>query len=542
MRDILPVIYQNHGVRYRAADDEEMLFNCVPHYLNNGEIGAAPREEVTKDSSFTANADADRGRGITTFGGQTELYLDQDTYYYNGGSQDLTATTGNGYAGNTGFNEEYTTSFVRHLISGVENLVMVNAGHTSTHASANHGNVWYVADGSTAPSSISDANMPGNNGVSLVRGGASLDGYFFVGDITGKVFNSALNDITTWSATNFITNETEPDIGIYVGKHHNHVISICTRSISFFYNAGNTSGTPLARRSDVAYRIGCYFPNTIVENGDEITFVGTDHAGHSKVYRLVNFQLTEISTPKIDERIRDSAMGTGTYPAIGDLDSLNHYAWGSRIAADEYRGYILTNDFFWTYYWDELTGVWSRWTFDDTVTYVGGLSVAANWQEIFPIMSFNGLEGSGSTGKHQFINGNFGHFGSIDNDAIDDLGEANAPDVFMKFPRWDGKTDQKKRINWIRVLTKPWASTTSIIDPVTVNLKFAKYDRAVASGPVAPDTNYTSSRSIDLNVRGAKSGRLGTGREWAFIIDWPTGHGPISVVLGLEIDYEIVGE
>lgn len=539
MKDFLPVIYKNDGVRYRTADDEEMLFNCVPRLLNNGEIGAEPRHEIAKDASFTAGASTSRGRGLTTFGGESELYLDEDTYYYNGGSQDLTATTGNGYAGNTGFNEEYTASFVRHLVSGVENLVIVNAGHTSTHASAKHGNVWYVADGTTAPSSVSDADMPGNNGVSLTRGGASLDGYFFVGDITGKVYNSALNDITTWSATNFLTNETEPDIGVYIGKHHNHVVSIGTRSIKFFYNAGNSSGTPLSPRNDVSYRIGCYFPNTIVELGDEIIFVGTNHAGESKVYRLLNFQLAEISSPKINERIRDSGAGGGTFPDIADLDSLHHYFWGSRMSLDDSRGYILTFDFFWSYYWNDLTGVWSRFEFGASVTHAGGLS-AGNWTAIYPIMSFSGREGAG-TALHQFINGNFGIAGAVDNDAIDDLGEANAPDVFMKFPRWDAGTDQKKRINWVRAITRPISSTSSANDPVLANLKFAKYDRAfVGIGP--PDVGYAATRNLDLNVRGAKTGRLGTGREWAFIIDFPLGHGPLTVVTGLEIDYEVVGE
>lgn len=540
MRDFIPAIYQNDGVRYQAADEEESLFNCCPRILHGGEIAAEPRHEVTKGPSFTANNAADRGRGVTSFGGQSELYLDQDTYYYNGGSQDLTSTSAPGWAGNLGFNEEYTASFVRHRVSGSEVMAIVNAGHTSTHASANHGNLWYVVDGDTAPVSIQDADMPGNNGTSITRGGASLDGYFFLCDIKGQIYNSDLNDITAWSG-DFLTAEREADIGVYLGRHHDSIVYIGTRSIEFFFNAGNESGSPLARRQDVSYRVGCYFPNTIVEVGDVIYFVGVEHDGHPKLYRLVNYQLEVLSNPKIEERMRDSGVGAGTFPDTTDLDSLTHSFWGSMVSADDTYGYILTFNFFWTYFFHIQTGVWTRWEFGASVTYPGGVT-GSNWQSIFPIMSFNNRVGGGTVGMHQFINGTLGYFGTLDNDAIDDLGEANAPDVFIKFPRWDAGTDQKKRINWVRVITAPHSSPSTTVDPVSVVLKWFDYDRVGSAAPIPPDTEYTSSRTIDLNTRGARIGRLGTTHQRGFVVDFPTGHGPVAPVKGLEIDYEIVGQ
>ena len=204
MRDFLPAIYDASGVGYRTGSAEES-FNIMPIMLHGKTIGAHPRNEMVNANDFTPSSSADRGRGIFAFSDDIDLYLDQDTYYYNGGNQDLTATTGNGYAGNTGFNEEYIATTVSHRVSGIENIVIVNAGHTSTNASANHGNVWYTADNSTAPSSVSDADMPGNNGVSIVRGGASLDGYFFLCDINGQIHNSNINDITAWTSTDFLT-------------------------------------------------------------------------------------------------------------------------------------------------------------------------------------------------------------------------------------------------------------------------------------------------------------------------------------------------
>lgn len=538
MKDFIPVIYSHSGTIFRNNLTEEALYNCVPWVLHNGEIGACPRNEIIFDSNAAGSA-ADRGRGLVTFAGYPDFYLDQDTFYYSGGSQDLTATTGQGYAGNTGFNEEYTASFIEHRISGVNNLVIVNAGHTSTNASANHGNVWYVADSTSAPSSISDADLPCNNGVSIIRGGASLDGYFFVGDITGKIYNSDLNDITSWSATNFLTAEREPDIGIYIGKHHDTVIYIGTRSIEFFYNAGNSTGSPLTRRSDVSYNIGCYFPNTIIETGDIIYFVGTDHDGWSRYYKIENYQLVPISDPKLEARMRIA--GLGTFPDITALDSLQHYFWASTLGTNNTPGVVLTYDFQWTYYYHSVTGEWTRWSMDSAVTYPGGIS-SGSWNTIFPIMSYNGTNAStGSSSLVQLINGTIGREGTVDNDVMNDIGDNNNPDVFMQFATWDAGTDMKKRVNWVRILTEPVATTATTYETMDVNLRWYDYERTDAGGPNPPN-DYTTSRDVNLNVRGAKVGRGGTTRSRAYIIDWPAGHGPVSIVKGLEIDYEVVGE
>ena len=541
MKDFLPVIYPSipwiNQANNPFFEGDEPYMNIMPRPLNNQTIGIHPRYELASAGNVPA-AGTDRGRGVTSFSDQGGLFLDEDSYFYSGGSQDLTATTGNGYAGNTGFNEEYTGSFVRHLVSGVENLVIVNAGHTSTNASANHGNVWYVANGTSAPSSISDAVIPCNNGVSITRGGASLDGYFIVCDITGKIYNSALNDITTWTATNFITAEREPDTGVFLGQHHNHIVYIGTRSIEFFYNAGNTSGSPLARRADVQYSIGCYVPNSIVQDGDVIYFVGTDHAGWSKLYKLENFQLVIL----VDDMPKgiDGRRPVPTKFNIASLDSLEHKMWLSYMEYGETPGLMLTYDYLWTYYWDSVTGLIFRFALDDTVTHVGGITAAQNWNNIYPIMSYNY---DPALPRYQLINGRtLGLIGTGDNDTLDDWGTANNPEIWLTFPRWNADTDMKKRINWVRLISHGAASDSTKTDPFSVGIRWYDYDRKASDGPTPPG-DYTTARNIDANLAGAKLGRQGTTRERQYLLDFKgLGHGPIGFIKGLEIDYEIVGQ
>jgi len=545
MKTFLPAVHQADGTLYgnitgtgrRNTDPDENLFNCIPWVLHNGEIAACPRNEFTQSSNVPNDA-ADRGRGLATFGGEIDLYMDQTNYYWDGGNTDLTATSSPGYAGNTGFNEEFTGSFVEHKVSGVPNLVIVNAGHASTHASANHGNVWYAADAQSAPASVSDADMPGNNGVSLVRGGASLDGYLFLGDVNGQIHNSNLNDITAWTATDFITASRDSGIGVYVGRHHDDVVSISTQGIEFFYNAGNASGSPLGRRGDVYHSIGCYFPNSIVEAGDIIYFVGTEKGtGATAVYVLENYTLTVLSDIKINELLHHLSI----HPNIADLDSLEHAMWMSYTDFADSPGLILTNNYFWTYYWHKNTNKWCYWQYTGTVTYTGGAD--NNWQLTLPIMAHNGTPGK-SNSRYQLINGRIVYESVIVacNDAMNDWASSNTPVVFMQFPRWDAGTDRKKRVNWVRVITAPVSTDSSLADPSNVDLKWFDYSKSVTGGPIPPDTNYSTARTVNLNVRGARVSRCGTTRERSFILDWPLGHGPVTVVKGLEIDYDIVGE
>ena len=540
--EILPIIYPSDGARLGGVDNESSLHNCIPVLRHNNVYAAQPREEITSVIS-SANSDS-RGRGVVAWAGQIDLYLDEDTYYYDGGSQDLTATTGQGYTENSGFNEEITASFIQFNQAGVDNLVIVNAGHASTSASAKHGNIWYQSTPSGAVSSVSDTSVPWNSGdstaISLVRGGASLDGYLFVGTLNGNIYNCDLDDISSWSAVSFIAAEREADTPIYIGKQKDHVVYIGTRSIEFFYNASKTNGSPLQRRPDIYHSVGCLYPNSVVELGDIIYFVGTDSGGKSHVYKLENFSLTIVSDTKIDEELQDRMVGN--WPDITTLDSINHAVWLSYIPAMGTEGLILTNDFFFSYYYHMPSKLWCQWNYDDSVTNKGGMTLS-NWLNSFPITSTNGLTAGGTTSRYQFCNGEVGYFaGGTGNDAMNDLGAANTPECWMLFPKWDAGTNQRKRINSVRVLHENWNTTiTTSQDPTNVDIRWHDYDAVPSSSSYSvPSGGYSTGRTVNLNEGSAATYRCGITRQRQFALEFLTGHGAITAIIGLEIDYDIL--
>ena len=478
------------------------------------------RLDVTRSVAWSSDdASSSRGRGIVGFDGYGQLRVDEDTYYYNGGSDTIT--------GGNSFYAEYLASFIRARDSGVNNLIIVNAGHTSTHASANHGNVWYVPDSTTGATRITDADMPGNNGVSLTRGGAYLDGYLFLLDINGQIHNSNLNDITTWTATDFLTASSEPDYGIFLGKMGDNIVYIGTESIEFFYNAGNASGSPLSVRGDLSYNVGCEWPNTIIQIEDVIFFVGKNPGGNPTVYKLENFQLTRIGNDFIDRSLLNTSSYMG---AITDLEPVT-VDYTMAYLYSEMAGPVLVFNRGVVGFWHNINmGIWSLVDLGFNLTYKGVFSSTIG---NFPLV----YSDHPKTSTLMFSNG---AVATINNAAsasgIRDLGAASDADSYVFTAPWNGGTNRKKRINRVRVIGKPLVNST--YDPTPFQFGWIDLKAPTSSGASIGD--MTNEREIDISDdRNNELTRCGTTRQriWGFKFT----DTAMAVVSGIEVDYEIVG-
>jgi len=194
----------------------------------------------------------------------------------------------------------------------------------------------------------------------LAHGGAILDGYLFVMDEDGVIYNSAVNDPTVFPATGFITAERESDKGVYLAKHHDHLVAFGTRTIEFFYDASNTVGSPLNRRQDVAYTYGCASGLSVWEDNDIVYFLGTDSSGQLGVWKLENFQISPISTDAINSYLSKGLTQTGLIVRFEGLSAMGHRTLIVTIytLTGEAPGEIFPKI---TLSFDSLTGLWGFW-------------------------------------------------------------------------------------------------------------------------------------------------------------------------------------
>ena len=183
---------------------------------------------------------------------------------------------------------------------------------------------WYLREGDASWTEITDVDFPANIPVTplTLRGGmVHMDGYAFVMDSIGQIWNSDLNSLSAWTSTSFINTSIVPDGGVGLARTKNLVVAFGTSSIEFFQNAGNATGSPLQRISSATIRIGALFISgyeTIKQVGDDIYFIGVpSDSGAPGVYVINGTSVKKISNAAIDKRIYAEALNVGIAGVVG---------------------------------------------------------------------------------------------------------------------------------------------------------------------------------------------------------------------------------
>jgi hypothetical protein len=192
------------------------------------------------------------------------------------GTTSSTATTN--FAGDTingvGFTEYLYENGDRSLvICGSQNMGVLNAGGVYTQ--------------------ITDPDCPTNK----IPFPVFLDGYLFCLSATGSIHNSALNDPFTWSASDFINAESYPDNNRALARVGNYIVALGSFSIEWFYDAGNPTGTPLARVDGATQQVG--YIQGLINADNSAYFVGRSNLGAPSVYKIEGLKVTEMGTPTV---------------------------------------------------------------------------------------------------------------------------------------------------------------------------------------------------------------------------------------------------
>lgn len=202
-----------------------------------------------------------------------------------------------------------------YITSGGKDYIFIVA--TYTQATANRGLAWVFEPSTTTLTRL----VVGTHGFpdtteQMARGAIHLDTYAFVLSQSGKLYNSNVGDILTWTSTDFLISGDAEDHKMYLAKHHDHIVVVGTQNITFYYDAGNPSGSPLAIRKDLTIPIGVLssieaFRYTVsIDHDDEyVCFIGATGEssleigrkdGGIGVYIIKNFRLQKVSTPSVD--------------------------------------------------------------------------------------------------------------------------------------------------------------------------------------------------------------------------------------------------
>lgn len=147
-----------------------------------------------------------------------------------------------------------------------------------------------TSDVVTTISTSTDADFPSPH----IPTPVFLDGYLFLAKTNGDIYNSDLDDVTSWNATNYITAEQEGDNLVGLKKLNNYLIALGTRSVEFFYNNANISGSPLSRNTSGKSEIGLVGSHAITLLDDKVYFIGKSSTGEITLYQINGFEITPI--------------------------------------------------------------------------------------------------------------------------------------------------------------------------------------------------------------------------------------------------------
>lgn len=282
---------------------DQRFENCYPEFTKNPVTGAM-RSRLYKRLGTALTSMGGSGYtgvlGSTVWVGSTSLTSLRVIPFSDGSNIKIFQSTqlGSTIAGYLGAALISETS-----ISGVSTLVF-----TAQKASDNLLHAWYFPEGG-AWTEITDGDFPPNQGtpIGLIGGFAHLDGYAFVMDVKGNIWNSDLNSIANWTATSFIPANAYPDGGSGVAKYGNYIVGFGMRSIEFYRNAGFPSGSPLARVGDGVKRLGCRFGSRAYLNvDDDLFFIGLMEGGGYGVYKLNGFTPVKVSNPAVDKILTEA--------------------------------------------------------------------------------------------------------------------------------------------------------------------------------------------------------------------------------------------
>lgn len=201
------------------------------------------------------------------------------------------------------FSEITAISNVNNLVAQLEDTVGTQQVYFITIADLLANNAW---------TQISDADFTGFPPQGKME---FIDGFAFSLTSTNLVINSDTNSLANWTASNFLAKQIKIDRPVGLARQENKLLAFGEETVEAFYNAGNTTGSPLGRIAHLHQRIGLirtvrgsgtHYYATLV---NRIYFVGRRAGGSSSIGAFVfdGQSYEEISSPYISKILAEKA-------------------------------------------------------------------------------------------------------------------------------------------------------------------------------------------------------------------------------------------
>lgn len=321
----------NPQQRSSDANKDFRLVNMMTEVINTP-IGDNKKYFIKSraglSQAYTTQTGEGRGIFYWTYGGSSYCMAVVGNKVYANGTAVLTLTTSTGHVGFT----EFMTS------TNVSKLILLD------------GTKGYVFTAYNTATEITSSNFPTPH----VPNPIFLDNYLFVAKAnTADIYNSNLDDPTTWTSGNYIAAQMYPDTIKALSKNNNFLYAVGSASVEYFYDNANASGSPLSRQPTAVQQFGTAAGATVIQTDKEVIFVGETNDGGHTVWTIDGFKENEIGIPAV----KSSLLAEGS-----NLSSAR--AFEIRVSGQKLYVLCLTLR---TWVYSFTTKMWSEWQSDSTI-------------------------------------------------------------------------------------------------------------------------------------------------------------------------------
>ena len=120
---------------------------------------------------------------------------------------------------------------------------------------------------------------------------------------TQKLWQSNINDFTTWNGLNFNTADGSPDNIVGLADTHRQIVVVKENHTEYWVNAGN-QGFVFQRLQGVYPDSGAVAPASIVRVGEVVMWLGRNDIGQSVVFIVKSYEPERVSTYALDNTIQ----------------------------------------------------------------------------------------------------------------------------------------------------------------------------------------------------------------------------------------------
>lgn len=438
----------------QGSDKDHRLINCF-QLTETDENAQSKRLYIVKRPGFASTLTPRTGH----IGNAIHVWTGQG-----GGTKIMSAF------GNTNFNLYDSTTSKGSGTGKATGITETSVAGTATLFVSSADNTAYTYQDGGSLTAISDGDFPGNATRTLAGTFAHLDGYPFIMDSVGRVYNGDLDSLTAWTAASYITANSVPDVGVGVVRNRDTIVGFCKRHFDVFRNAGNPSGSPLSRIDGYTQLVGAASADAITQLRDTIYFAGTTDGANVGLYSYDAGQLKKVSPSEIDALLAIAGPSNITITTVGFFG----------------RHFIVVIASSSTYVYCVEENNWHEWAGSSPLWYK-----AAGVQAGSSVLNYS-ISKISTSGKVYSINP-----GSIvwRDDSV-------AYVATIQTTKWDGGTMLRKVMNSLDIVADQETSSS------TLNISWSDDDYQTRTMP----------RTVDLSSATPRLTRCGTFKRRSFYI------------------------